>query len=283
MVIAAVNPKKKTMKMVSVPRDTYTSIANTPNGFKTKINAAPYYGVKAGVGPMTNTVLTLENYLNTPIKYYVKVNFNGFIDVTDSLGGVDVDVPFDFNIRLFYKYYNFKKGPAHLNGHEALAYVRMRKSDPRGDAGRNERQREVIQSLMKQSMSFNSIGKMDDILKAVGKNVSHNMKLSEMLELQSIYRSIPKKNMETLNFKGYDSNKNPQGLWYHYISDSERLRVSLELRKTLNLPLQTLDGKPYEEEIPEKPGSSSSEKSSSTTPQQPNSSTPATGNSTSSP
>ncbi|SFS44923.1 cell envelope-related function transcriptional attenuator common domain-containing protein [Marininema halotolerans] len=232
---------------------------------------------------MTNTVLTLENYLNTPIKYYVKVNFNGFIDVTDSLGGVDVDVPFDFNIRLFYKYYNFKKGPAHLNGHEALAYVRMRKSDPRGDAGRNERQREVIQSLMKQSMSFNSIGKMDDILKAVGKNVSHNMKLSEMLELQSIYRSIPKKNMETLNFKGYDSNKNPQGLWYHYISDSERLRVSLELRKTLNLPLQTLDGKPYEEEIPEKPGSSSSEKSSSTTPQQPNSSTPATGNSTSSP
>ncbi|SFS44941.1 LCP family protein [Marininema halotolerans] len=276
MILAAINPKKKSMKMISIPRDTYASIANTPNGFKTKINAAPYYGIKAGVGPMTNTVYTLESYLNTPIKYYVKINFNGFIDITDTLGGTDVNVPFDFNLHVFNKQYYFKKGPAHLNGHEALAYVRMRKGDPRGDAGRNDRQREVIQSLMKKSMSFHSIGKMDDVLKAVGDNITHNMKLSEMLELQSIYRSIPKKNTETLTLHGYNSNqKNAQKIYYYYVSEQERLRVSLTLRKQLDLPLQTFDGKPYEGDIPDKP--------SNMTPQQPNSSTPATGNPTTSP
>ncbi|SDX51272.1 transcriptional attenuator, LytR family [Marininema mesophilum] len=282
MILAAINPKKKTMKMVSIPRDTYAEIANA-NATKTKINAAPYYGIKSGVGPMTNTVYTLENFLNTPIKYYVKINFNGFMDITDTLGGVDVNVPFNFNMRLFWKNYTFKKGPAHLNGHEALAYVRFRKYDPRGDAGRNDRQREVVQNLMKQAISLNSIGKIDDILNAVGDNVNHNMRMSDMLELQSIYRSIPKEKIETLKFNGQNSRDNPQNLWYYNISDSERLRVSLELRKALSLPLQTLDGKIYKGKIPKEPASSTPGQSSSTTPQQPNSSAPTKGGTTTSP
>ncbi|SDX51306.1 transcriptional attenuator, LytR family [Marininema mesophilum] len=249
-IVAAINPKKKSIKMVSIPRDTYAEIANT-NGFKNKINSAPYYGTIKGVGPMTNTVQTIENYLNTPIDYYVKLNFKGFIDVTDALGGVNVNVPFDFNMRLFWKNYTYKKGPAHLNGHEALGYVRMRKEDPRGDFGRNDRQREVVQNLMKQAMSLNSISKIDDVIKAVGDNVNHNLKVNEMLDLQSTYRGIPKKNTNTLKMSGYDSNKNPKGIWYHYIPEQERLRISLELRKQLNLPLQTPDGKPYNGKIPE--------------------------------
>ncbi|MFC4077059.1 LCP family protein [Salinithrix halophila] len=258
MIVAAVNPKKKSIKMVSVPRDTYAEIANS-NGVKTKLNAAPYYGTQNRVGPMTNTVQTLENYLNIPIDYYVKINFSGFIQVVDALGGVDVDVPFNFNMRLFYKWYTFKQGPTHLDGHEALAYVRMRKSDPRGDAGRNERQREVVQNLMSQAVSLNSVSKIDDVLKAVGDNVSHNMKVSEMYKLQSTYRSIPKDRTETLKVQGYDSKDNPQGIWYHYINDNERLRISHILQKELELPLETLDGQKFQGQSPAEEGADQTE------------------------
>ena len=54
---------------------------------------------------------TVENFLNIPIDYYVRINFNGFIEAVDAVGGVDVNVPFDFNMRLFYKWYSFKRGP----------------------------------------------------------------------------------------------------------------------------------------------------------------------------
>ncbi|GGA54962.1 putative transcriptional regulator YvhJ [Kroppenstedtia guangzhouensis] len=244
LMVAAVNPKKNSIKMLSIPRDTYAAISNS-NGVKTKINSAPYYGTRSQVGPMTNTVQTVENFLNIPIDYYVRINFNGFIEAVDAVGGVDVNVPFDFNMRLFYKWYSFKKGPAHLNGHEALAYVRMRKSDPEGDLGRNKRQKEVIQALMNQMTSVKTVTKVDDLLKAVGNNISHNLEMNQMIALQDTYRKIPKDRMETLEINGENSKNNPQGVWYFLVSDQERLRISTILRKQLQLPLETLDGQPY--------------------------------------
>src|SRR5699024_7777599 len=196
LIIAAVNPHDKPIKMVSIPRDTKVLISNS-NGVRTKINSAPYYGKQAEVGPMTNTITTVEDFLNIPIDYYVKVNFNGFIEVVDAVGGVDVNIPFDFTMRLFNKMEHYEKGPAHLDGRRALGYVRMRKSDPRGDLGRNMRQREVIQSLMDQIVSINSVTRIDDILKSVGNNVTHNMKMKQFIALQELYRNIPKDQIET--------------------------------------------------------------------------------------
>ncbi|PTX55131.1 LytR family transcriptional attenuator [Melghirimyces profundicolus] len=245
IMIAAVNPEKKSIELLSIPRDTLTEIQNS-NGVKTKINAAPYYGIQSGVGPMTNTVSTVEHFLNIPIDYYVKVNFNGFIDVVDAVGGVDVNVPFDFSVRLFNKMQYYEKGPAHLDGMRALGYVRMRKSDPRGDLGRNMRQREVIQAVMDEAVSIKSVTKIDDILKSVGNNVTHNMQIDQLLALQNIYRKIPKDHLETLKMNGENSNNNPRGIWYYIVSDQERLRLSNIIRKQLELPTQTLDGRPYD-------------------------------------
>lgn len=246
LMLASIHPKKKSIKIYSIPRDTYTEIANS-NGVKTKINAAPYYARLAGVDLETNVVETVEDHLNVPVDYFVKINFQGFIDVVDALGGVDVDVPFDFKMRLFYKWYTFEKGPAHLDGHEALAYVRMRKSDPRGDHGRTERQREVLQNLASQAVSLNSVTKINDIIQALGNNLGHNLKVSEVYKLQATFRSIPKENMEMLTDRGYDSNKeNSRGIWFHHVSDEERLRLSHIFRKHLDLPLETLDGQKFE-------------------------------------
>ncbi len=245
LIIAAVNPHDKSIKMVSIPRDTKVLISNS-NGVRTKINSAPYYGKQAEVGPMTNTITTVEDFLNIPIDYYVKVNFNGFIEVVDAVGGVDVNIPFDFTMRLFNKMEHYEKGPAHLDGRRALGYVRMRKSDPRGDLGRNMRQREVIQSLMDQIVSINSVTRIDDILKSVGNNVTHNMKMKQFIALQELYRNIPKDQIETIKLNGENSNNNVQGIWYYIVTDQERLRVSNVIRQQLDLPTQTLDGQPYD-------------------------------------
>ncbi|WP_380705357.1 LCP family protein [Salinithrix halophila] len=238
IMIAAVNPAKKSIKVVSIPRDTLTEIANT-EGLQTKINAAPYYGRQADIDPMTNLAETVENFINIPIDYYMKINFKGFMDLVDAVGGIEVKVPFDFNMKLFYKWYTFKKGPTHMNGHEALAYVRMRKSDPRGDLGRNERQREAVQALMKKVVSLDSVTKTDDILKAVGQNINHNIKMKEMLALENLYRQIPSGRIEMVKIRGENSNQNSQHLWYYLVNDQERKRVSRILRKQLDLSSST--------------------------------------------
>lgn len=243
MMVVTINPNEKSMKMLSIPRDTYTEITNS-NGVKTKINAAPVYGQQSGVGPVTNTVYTVEEFLNIPIDYYVKVNFTGFMEIVDALGGVDVNIPFTFTMRLFNEYITYQEGPAHLDGRQALGYVRMRKEDPRGDAGRNERQREVFQSLMEQALSIKSISKVDDILRSVGNNVTHDFEVSQFMALQNIY-SQAKNQTETVAMEGYDDKNNPRGVWFHHVSDEERLRVSNLLREHLELDPETLDGNPY--------------------------------------
>ncbi|PTM60000.1 LytR family transcriptional attenuator [Desmospora activa DSM 45169] len=246
IMVATFNPNDHSMKMLSIPRDTYTEIPNS-NGVKTKINAAPVYGQKANAGAVTNSAIAVEELLNIPIDYYVKVNFTGFMEVVDALGGIEVNVPFTFTTRLFNQYKTYEEGPAHLNGEEALGYVRMRKQDPRGDAGRNDRQREVLQSLMNQALSITSITKVDDIMQSVGNNITHNFKMNQIMDLQKIYRES-KDDSESIKMEGYDDKNNPEGVWYHYISDEERLRVSNLLRKHLELPLETLDGQPYDPE-----------------------------------
>ncbi|GGE19719.1 LytR family transcriptional regulator [Marinithermofilum abyssi] len=244
LMVAAVNPKKHSIKMVSIPRDTYTEIANA-NGLKTKINSSAYYGKTSGVGGVTNTVQTVENFLNIPIDHYVKINFNGFMDVVDAVDGVDVNVKFPFAVRLFGKMQYYEPGPQQLNGERALGYVRMRKSDPRGDMGRNERQREVLQQIMSKIVSIQSVHRLDDIVRSVGNNVQFSFSFQELTDLQSVYRQTPKKNIENLEVQGKNDNHNPRGIWYFYVTDQERLRLSHLLQKQLELPLEDLNGQPY--------------------------------------
>ncbi|OYD08050.1 LCP family glycopolymer transferase [Paludifilum halophilum] len=242
IILAAINPKKHSVKMVSIPRDTYLPIANT-DGQMHKINASAYYGRskvnKNGPGPVTNTVETVENFLHVPVDYYMKVNFQGFIDVVNALGGVDVNVKFAFSQAHFGgEVIPFKPGPKHLNGNEALAYVRMRKQDPRGDLGRNERQREVMTNLMDQAVSLNTVTKIDDVLNAVGKNMRIGFDPKKIPHLQSIYKEIPKKNIQNVTLKGKNTRLKH---WYYIVNDEERQRVSNLLRKQLELKPEPIE------------------------------------------
>lgn len=231
MMVAAVNPKKKTIKLISIPRDTYVEIANT-NGGKSKINSSAHYGYTNGVDPITNTRETVENFLHIPIDYYAKVNFKGFMNAVDILGGVDVVSKLDFTTTTFGGgKLQFKKGPQHLDGEHALAYARMRKKDPRGDLGRNERQQEVLNQIVDNLVSVQGITKFTQLTQKIGENFSYSFTLSEIPSLTAIYKSVPKKNITTINIKIVDDRKDGQAVVI--CSDEEQARISKILQNQL--------------------------------------------------
>jgi LCP family protein required for cell wall assembly len=126
--------------MISIPRDSYVPI---PGHGSNKINAAFAFG---GAKLLTQTV---EQVTGVHVDGYLEIGFAGFASVVDSLGGVDVCVPFDMKDQD--AAIDLKQGCQTLDGPTALGFVRARKSDPRGDIGRAERQRQFLGALLKKA------------------------------------------------------------------------------------------------------------------------------------
>ncbi|MEK4538862.1 LCP family protein [Peribacillus sp. FSL K6-1552] len=220
MIVMTINPKQESIELLSLPRDTRTEIIG--KGTNDKMNHAYAYG---GVNMSINTV---EAYLDIPIDYYVKMNMEGFQDIVNAVGGVTVDNDMD----LAYKGYSFKKGTIDLDGKEALIYSRIRKEDPRGDYGRQMRQRQVIQAVMKKGSSLSTLTNYDDIFEALGKNVETNLSFNEMLSIQKNYKSSLKK-IEQYTLEG--ENQKVDGVWYNIVSEETKLEAQNRVKAHLGL------------------------------------------------
>ncbi|WP_284139243.1 MULTISPECIES: LCP family protein [unclassified Virgibacillus] len=214
MILMSLNPKTNSMVMLSIPRDTYVTL---PGRNKDKINHSYAYG---GV---ELSVQTVEETFDVPVHFYAKVNMEGFQQGVDALGGVTVqnDQAFSQGGR------TFEKGKIHLNGEDALKYIRMRKGDPRGDLGRNERQRNVITAAMNEAASFSSITKVGEIFGILGNNVETDLNKDQLQNLFSNYRNT-RNNMKTLEIKG--SGQTIGKVWYYVVPDSEFARITNEIK-----------------------------------------------------
>lgn len=224
MIVLTVNPKDNTTKMVSIPRDTRTEIVG--KGKVDKINHAYAFG---GIQMSIDTV---ENFLNIPIDYYLEVNMEGFKDIVEAVGGVDVNNDLDFT----YEGVHFEKGPLHLNGTDALKYSRMRKLDPRGDFGREMRQRQIMEQVIKEGATFSSLTNYQSILQAIQKNVVTNITLEDMISIQKDYRTAAN-NIKESQVTG--EGKKIDGIYYLLVPKEEQDSISNELRHHLELPLET--------------------------------------------
>lgn len=217
MVVMTVNPETQSTKMVSIPRDTYTEIVG--RGTTDKINHAYAFG---GIEMSMNTT---ENLLDIPIDYVVQVNMEGFEDIVDAVDGVDVNNPMAFD--------DFAQGEIHLNGEQALDYVQMRKQDPRGDFGRQDRQKQVIQGIMKKGASINSLWNYKDIFDALGQNVRTNMTFDEMVDVQRNYQDAVTNVDQMIVEDGYGETIN--GIWYYMMDDAELAEIQSTLKEHLEL------------------------------------------------
>nr|WP_289038013.1 LCP family protein [uncultured Allobacillus sp.] len=209
MIFLSLNPDTNKMLMLSIPRDTYVNI---PGRGMDKINHAYAFGNSE------LSVQTVEDFLDTTVHFYGKVNMEGLKDGVDALGGVTVHNDRQFN----QSGKTFETGELHLDGDEALAYSRMRKQDPKGDMGRNDRQQQIIDAMIDKGMSFGSFTKVQDILDALGTNVETNLQMGEMRKLFMDYRGT---RSETIREEVNGSGSRMNGIWYYVVSDEEKARL----------------------------------------------------------
>jgi polyisoprenyl-teichoic acid--peptidoglycan teichoic acid transferase len=221
MIVLTVNPDKKSVKMLSIPRDTLTDIIG--HGTRDKINHAYAFG---GAEMAMDTV---EEMLDIPIDYYVQINMEGFEDIVNAVGGITVNNDLNFQSGG----YSFPKGSIDLNGKKALAYTRMRKEDPRGDFGRQLRQRQIIQGIIREGASVSSLWKFDDIFDALGSNVRTNMKFEEMVDIQKHYKDAAK-DIEQIKIES-GSGTRIDNIYYYVIPDEELKTIQDTLIEHLEL------------------------------------------------
>ena len=273
LLLATFNKDSKTVKLLSIPRDTYTYIPIEKK--KDKITHAHAFGsAKNGKngGPQAS-IDAVEKLMNVPVDYFVKFNFKSFIKIVDDLGGVEVDVPVEFteqdsndNAEAIH----LEKGVQKLNGEEALALARTRHID--SDAMRGQRQQLVIEAILKKLTSVGSVTKVGNIIDDINGQFVTNLTFDDML---SFYKYGSDSEIEKLQIQGDDcymakgddtcSKSAGGGRTYYYNPDKKELaNVTNELRTHLGLPAYTKsDSDKKKKKTKESKSENSSERESS--------------------
>lgn len=217
-IMVATVTKNKT-QLLSIPRDTLVTIAGYSGN--NKINAAYAYG---GV---TGAVNTIQNYLDIPIDHYIEINMKGLEQLSAAIGSVKVENDLDFtNMGI-----HFPKGEVTINSSNILAYTRMRYEDPRGDYGRQLRQRMVVTALVQKAASINSITKYQSILNAISSNVKTDLTFDDIKDILANYSGA--KNIEQVQLKG--TSETIDGVSYEVVSQENLAKVQKLLKSALNV------------------------------------------------
>ena len=186
--VLGINPKAKRASLVGIPRDSYVPIAG---GGTDKINnALPQAGVKGMIS-------TVEDLTGVTLDYYMLTGFDGLKRIFDSLGGLEIDIPYSFE---GHEFTQFEEGPQTLTGPQTLEYTRTRKSLPQGDFDRSMNQGRVLQAAFAQfrtEFQKNATALFHWI--AVGmRNVTTDVPVSELLTLGFAASEITPKRITNL-------------------------------------------------------------------------------------
>jgi polyisoprenyl-teichoic acid--peptidoglycan teichoic acid transferase len=226
LILATFNRKDRSIKMVSIPRDSYVYIPIEHK--RDKINHSHFFG------DIDGTIETVEELFDIPVDYYVRLNFNAFVKIVDTLGGIDVDVPITFteqDSKDRAKAIHLEKGYQTLNGEEALALARTRKID--SDLERGKRQQLILEAIIKKALSVKSITKYDDLIETLGDNISTNMSFGELLSLYRYALEGSDLKIERYQLTGNDMYLDDT--YYFQLDDQKVREISKMLKNHLEL------------------------------------------------
>jgi polyisoprenyl-teichoic acid--peptidoglycan teichoic acid transferase len=221
LMLARVDLPSQTVRAISIPRDLYVEI---PNVGYDKITRAYDYGSKADNGSFkggaATMAATIADNFGVEVDGVVLTTFDGFVDIVDAFGGVDVDNPYDVYDAQYpttdygYKEIHFPAGQIHLNGEEALEFARTRHQD--GDDGRVMRQQLVIRGLLDRARDPKIAPKLPSIVKKHRKSVRTDLKTAEQLALALAAPSFTNDGatFATLNGLIYPDTA-PGGMWIY--------------------------------------------------------------------
>ncbi len=212
MMIVHVDPDNNSVYMISIPRDSWVYVPL--KGAMHKIDQAFFFGAaqhNSFDDGVRSARQTIEQDYGITIDRYAWVGLSGFASVIDTLGGVDIDVthpivddtypddtranPNDpFAIKRLY----LAPGPQHLNGLEALEYVRSRHADLVGDIGRTNRQQEVLEALKKKLTVPNIIDHFQQLIADAAGKVYTDLSPQELLAFANFGRTLPSSGIQRL-------------------------------------------------------------------------------------
>jgi len=238
IIVVSYNFKTQESALISIPRDSY--ITNTCTNKKDKITHTGWYGAEC----LTNS---LTNFLGITIDKYMLIDFEGLIDVVNSIGGVTIEVDQlieeqDEN-RSFENMIVIQPGKQNLNGREALAYLRHRKTLVDGVYGRSNHQEQFILAMLKQLAKPSSWFRISGFLNTVQKSVLTNLSAgslvtyyndaSLLLSKQGIEALLPERlEIETHDAMIYTPSFGKE--LYYSVIDTSSLKVVKEKFKLIN-------------------------------------------------
>ena len=176
-ILAVVNPVTKRVALVNTPRDYYVDLAGTDS--KDKLTHAGLYGLETSME-------TLGNLYGIEVDHYVRINFAGFMDIVDALGGVDVYSDYTFTSVGSPGYYDptdFVEGWNHLDGPAALAFARERHAFATGDIQRGINQMKVINAMLEKIKSPALLTSYSRLLAAVADNFVTSLSSNQITAL----------------------------------------------------------------------------------------------------
>ena len=176
-ILAVVNPLTKRVALVNTPRDYYVDLAGTDS--KDKLTHAGLYGVETSMA-------TLGDLYGIEVDHYVRINFAGFIDIVDALGGIDVYCDEAFTSVGSPGYYDptdFEEGWNHLDGAAALAFARERHAFATGDIQRGINQMKVIDAMLDKIKSPALLTSYSRLLAAVSDNFVTSLSSNQITAL----------------------------------------------------------------------------------------------------
>lgn len=192
IMIMTLNRRSGEISIFSIPRDMRVNI---PGHGQDKINHAYAYG---GIALTRETV---EDFLDIEIDYYMTTDFDGFENIIDILGGIDLDV----EKKMYYKgidvLIDLKPGPQHLDGAQALQYVRWR-SDSEADFGRVRRQQQFLKALLQEMIAFKNIIKFPRLLPEIAENIKTDLELNQAILLVNKLKGVDFEQINTFTLPG---------------------------------------------------------------------------------
>ena len=226
IIYTVVRPADGRLLMVSIPRDFYVELVGRDK--QDKINHAFAYG---GAGMTMDTV---EKLLGAPVHYYTSINFQGFRDAIDAIGGIALPITEDIiNNEPGHEYFFIKGGQDYYNGVDALNFVRYRE-DAGGDVSRTERHGQFLNALMDKATSLKQWSKIPDLIEIMGNNFSMDMRPEQLIDLAQSMLQAKQRIVYSHTLKGKGGRLVSGGAWYYFADEEDLAQTSLMIESWLD-------------------------------------------------
>lgn len=244
--LVSFDPEIKEAGVVLIPRDTRVYIPEEVFGYEKMAHAHAYGGPSLAVK-------TVENFLDVPVHYYVRVDFEAFKKAVDTLGGVDFVIPEDMDYDDPFQdlHIHLKQGPATLDGEHALQLVRYRRYT-NGDIGRIATQEAFLKAMLDKVVSLSGVIKIPELVQELSPYVKTDLSTEDILNLATMAAGMSTDDVKMGMVPGVDRYiDDGQGELSYWIADREATAgmvdelirgISKERNATIRVAVQNGNG-----------------------------------------